>query len=314
MDVKNIQLDAELLADESFVLENFRKSYPDSVWFEMPENEAISKVIKDLNSSRHQERMTRGVSSLYVRYPYLEKLDPDPLEKSITKREQAIAAMHRKNIVEFYDKIINGALVLAIDNKGILVGIHKEEPKDILPYSTWQAYEPFFDLNNVQKECFDRGTMTDIIGSYKDGINAMFGQDIPIEESAYVHPEFYADTITVQVQSRVPGWNNKANYCIDEYSALKNVRYGFAAAQIITSLVATGITAVVTGGVGAPIALPLALAGSSVAFGVVEESIARMYKWPAYQNQGVTREVPIAQSMGEGGGLNEIETQYTVAG
>ncbi|MBW3001718.1 hypothetical protein KY338_00990 [Candidatus Woesearchaeota archaeon] len=290
MDVRGVNLNVDLLADDDFVFENFKKHNPESVWLEddWSDENVVNYIVPQLKSDRRQQKILQK-GGLYARFPVLEALDPDL--DNITTKKQAIAARERFNVVDFFDRHINGVLLMTMNNAGIILGIRKEERKDAVGYWSYEQYGPYYDLSGVQKECFRKDIMDSAMGTLKGAYMFYTGQEISVEQDMRNHVRFSIDSITVQVQKRLNS-DGKANYCIDEYSSLEKIRWGLFAAQMVTSLLLTAVTS----GAGAP----FALAGTSIAFGVLEEAVARQYKWPAVENQGLNPTFPIAQSLSGG--------------
>ncbi|MBW3004426.1 hypothetical protein KY310_01170, partial [Candidatus Woesearchaeota archaeon] len=267
MDVRGVNLDLELLSDDEFVYKTYIEK------FDINLDELTEKEKSEWLERKKQSIKTIGLQNpyLYIQNPFLRTLVPDV--SKITTLKDAIIAHYRLLIVDFYDQRINGL------SMGGYKGLVQET------YRVWETYEPFYDLSGVQKECVNRETFEDVIGLAK----IAFVGEVSLNENVFAHPAYKADCITVQVQ-RLPG--DDANYCIDEYPYTTTLRYGAFAVQVAASVAIS----VFTGG----IATPLMLAGTSVGMGIAEEVIARQAKWPAYNTQGLSGQVPIAQSTSGG--------------
>lgn len=313
LDVKagSVVLNEELLADDDFVFESYKRNFPDSLYLTEPEADVVKNAINHLKNKRDSERMP-GAGNLYAKYPILIELDPDPLDH-IKTRKQAAVALFRDLVVDFYDTQVNGIQLGAVNAQGVFTVSRVEEQAYQLSYETyWKRYQDFYDLSGIQKECFYREGGADFFETWKGVYTGISGQNVPIQENVLAHPAYRVNTVTVQVQNRIPGWNNGINYCMDEYSNLKYIRAGSLVGQIVLSVGATALaSAVLTPAAGAVVA-PLAMFTGSIGFGIAEEWAARQYKWPAVQGQAVGTDFPIAQSLsGEGNSLDELDTRYT---
>lgn len=276
MDVRGVTINMDLLKDDDFVYEHFNKLYEWDIdkLTEQEKKKRLESTIKSM------ERIGAGNQYLFIRNSFLREIIPADFSK-IKDLKEAYIARERMRVVDFFDSNIAGFFLGGAKQ---FYHIGEEAGTVKTSYRQWAEFEPFYDLEGIQKECISRDGWT----------NAMSWAAVAfadVEDDPLKHPAYKASCITVQIQ-RIPG--DDANYCIDEYPYVQTLRYGAIGVQVALSVAVTAITA----GAAAPVTAVL-LATTSVGAGALEEIIARRAKWPAYNREGIppNAKVPIAEKI-----------------
>ena len=181
----------------------------------------------------------------------------------------------------FYDWITSPeSVMIGVEFKDEWYNLWTAAPERTGTYSAttlFEAYDKYFDTSKAIKKCDTRDTIGGLMDWVKMDIDAAKNlfqgkREVSTNVNYFLMPSYHVDCFEVTVDTSAFAYS--PNYCFDNFPELETTRSILTLGSIAVDIYLGGLTIATAGG-----ATPLLFA-SGIAFGVIDQVLEKMEKWP----------------------------------